>query len=65
MVREAVDNYPYRSSRERESVRLQVHSDFLFEGSHALFLQVIDNLMKNALRSLAAATAASQPGRPH
>ena len=62
LVREAVSAYPYRSSRERESVQLQVHGNFLFEGSHALFLQVVDNLLKNALRSLAAATAASQPG---
>jgi two-component system CAI-1 autoinducer sensor kinase/phosphatase CqsS len=62
LVREAVNTYPYRSSRERESVNLQIHSDFLFQGSHALFLQVIDNLLKNALRSLAAATAGSQPG---
>ena len=36
--------------------------EFLFKGSHALFLQVIDNLLKNALRSLAAAKSASQPG---
>ena len=34
----------------------------MFRGSHALFLQVVDNLIKNALRSLAAAKTASQPG---
>lgn len=62
VVREAVNAYPYRSSRERESVALRIQGDFLFEGSHALFLQVVDNLLKNALRSLAAASAASQPG---
>jgi two-component system, CAI-1 autoinducer sensor kinase/phosphatase CqsS len=62
LVREAVNTYPYRSSRERDSVVLRIHGDFLFEGSHALFLQVVDNLLKNALRSLAAASAASQPG---
>ena len=62
VVREAVNTYPYRSLRERESVTLHIHSDFLFEGSHALFLQVVDNLLKNALRSLAAAVVASQPG---
>lgn len=62
VVREAVNTYPYRSSRECECVALQIHRDFLFEGSHALFLQVVDNLLKNALRSLAAASAASQPG---
>lgn len=62
VVREAVNTFPYRSSRERESVILRIHSDFLFQGSHALFVHVIDNLLKNALRSLAAATVASQPG---
>jgi two-component system, CAI-1 autoinducer sensor kinase/phosphatase CqsS len=62
LVSEAVTNYPYRSTRERESVVVRVHGSFLFKGSHDLFLQVIDNLLKNALRSLAAARSASQPG---
>ncbi len=62
VVREAANSYPYRSSRERDSVVLQIHANFRFAGSHALFLQVVDNLLKNALRSLAAASAASQPG---
>jgi two-component system CAI-1 autoinducer sensor kinase/phosphatase CqsS len=62
LVRVAVADYPYRSTKERECVQLLVRRDFLFEGSHALFAQVIDNLLKNALRSLAAATSASQPG---
>lgn len=62
LVHGALRDYPYRSTRERESVTLQVHGDFRFRGSHALFSQVIDNLVKNALRSLAAATTASKPG---
>jgi two-component system CAI-1 autoinducer sensor kinase/phosphatase CqsS len=62
LVRQAVADYPYRSTRERECVQVLVRRDFLFEGSQALFGQVIDNLLKNALRSLAAATTASQPG---
>jgi nitrogen fixation/metabolism regulation signal transduction histidine kinase len=62
LVREAVADYPYRSTRERDCVKVEVGNDFMFEGSHALFAQVIDNLMKNALRSLAAASTASQPG---
>jgi two-component system CAI-1 autoinducer sensor kinase/phosphatase CqsS len=62
LVREAVATYPYRSNRERDSVSLKVHNEFRFRGSQALFSQVIDNLMKNALRSLAAASTASQPG---
>jgi two-component system, CAI-1 autoinducer sensor kinase/phosphatase CqsS len=41
---------------------VHVSNDFLFKGSPALFAQVVDNLMKNALRSLASASSASQPG---
>lgn len=62
LVQSALRDYPFRSTRERECVALQVHGDFRFRGSHALFSQVINNLVKNALRSLAAATTASQPG---
>lgn len=62
LVREAVADYPFRSTRERDCVVVQIHSDFQFEGSRPLFSQVVDNLIKNALRSLAAATGASQPG---
>jgi len=62
LVRSTVANYPYRSTRERECVQVLLRQDFKFEGSHALFAQVIDNLLKNALRSLAAASSASRPG---
>ncbi len=62
LVQAAIDDYPFRSTRERESVMVRIHGDFRFLGSRALFAQVIDNLIKNALRSLAAATTASQPG---
>ncbi|MBC7603932.1 MAG: HAMP domain-containing histidine kinase, partial [Ramlibacter sp.] len=62
LVREAVTNYPFRSTRERESVVLHVDQDFRFRGSQSLFKQVLDNLMKNALRSLAAASNASHAG---
>jgi len=62
LVERTVAAYPYRSTRERACVTVQIHSDFCFKGSQALFSQVIDNLMKNAFRSLAAATSASQPG---
>jgi signal transduction histidine kinase len=62
LVQSAIDDYPFRSTRERDSVVVRIHADFRFLGSRALFAQVIDNLIKNALRSLAAATTASQPG---
>jgi two-component system CAI-1 autoinducer sensor kinase/phosphatase CqsS len=62
LVRTAIEEYPYRSTRERQSVVVQVKDDFRFVGSRQLFAQVVDNLTKNALRSLAAASSASQPG---
>lgn len=62
LLQEAVANFPYRSVRERDAVVVKIHQDFRFRGSHALFSQVADNLIKNALRSLASATTASRPG---
>ncbi|MDP3620260.1 MAG: HAMP domain-containing sensor histidine kinase [Ramlibacter sp.] len=62
LVRGAVADYPFRSTRERQSVSLTITRDFRFQGSQALFSQVLDNLMKNALRSLAAAGNASEAG---
>jgi two-component system CAI-1 autoinducer sensor kinase/phosphatase CqsS len=62
VVQRAIADYPFRSSRERQCVVVRVYSDFHFLGSPQLFSQVIDNLTKNALRSLAAAFSASRPG---
>ena len=62
LVRSVVVEYPFRSVRERDCVLIQVHNDFIFRGSQALFAQVLDNLIKNAIRSLAAASVAPQPG---
>ena len=62
LVHEAVSGYPYRTARERDCVLVSVERDFIFRGSHALFVQVIDNLVKNALRSLASASHAIRPG---
>lgn len=61
-VRDIVHNYPYRSQRERECVVVQVRRDFAFRSSRALFGQVIDNLLKNALKALAASSRAASPG---
>ncbi|HYE40462.1 MAG TPA: HAMP domain-containing sensor histidine kinase, partial [Ramlibacter sp.] len=62
LVRSALAEYPFRSSREKQAVVVRVHSDFHFLGSRDLFAQVVDNLTKNALRSLAAASSAPRPG---
>ncbi|HUR88513.1 MAG TPA: HAMP domain-containing sensor histidine kinase [Ramlibacter sp.] len=62
LVRTAVLNYPFRTTREKECARVTVHADFIFRGSYPLFSQVIDNLIKNALRSLAAGSSAMNAG---
>jgi two-component system CAI-1 autoinducer sensor kinase/phosphatase CqsS len=62
LLRNVVKDYPYRNSRERVSVELVLHKDFSFESSPRLFTQVINNLLKNAFRSMAAASSAPKPG---
>ena len=62
LVNETVAAYPYTSSRQRECVRVDIHQDFTFHGSPAQFSQVLMNLMKNALHSLAAADSSYAPG---
>ena len=57
LVRKALADFPYRSERERECVVVRVVRDFEFSTSEVLFTQVIDNLVKNALRALAATSA--------
>jgi two-component system CAI-1 autoinducer sensor kinase/phosphatase CqsS len=62
VVRGVVHNYPYRSTRESDCVTIEIRHNFIFESSSAMFSQVLDNLLKNAFRSLAAARSAPQPG---
>jgi len=62
LVRNAIQGYPYRSTREKQAIVMRVYGDFHFFGSRDMFTQVIDNLTKNALRSLAAASSSPQPG---
>lgn len=62
LVHEAIAAFPYRNIREKECVQVQVHREFSFFSSEALFKQVIDNLVKNALRALAALPTSPRPG---
>lgn len=61
-VRARVEAYPFRSEPERGCVQVHVIRDFAFAGTPDLFGQVIDNLVKNALRALAAQPDPPQPG---
>lgn len=62
LVHEVVAGYPYRSSRERDCVLVHLQQDFCFVGSRPLFAQVLANLIKNGLHSLASGGTAPRPG---
>jgi two-component system CAI-1 autoinducer sensor kinase/phosphatase CqsS len=62
VVRDVVHNYPYRSTRERECLALDIRQDFQFVSSFTLFTQVIANLLKNAFHALAATGQTPRPG---
>jgi two-component system CAI-1 autoinducer sensor kinase/phosphatase CqsS len=62
LVQETVANYPFRSTREREGTVVQVRRDFRFTGSSRLFAQVLDNLIKNALKAIAGTPHPMRPG---
>jgi len=62
LVQQTVLAFPFRNPIERDCVQVRVVRDFTFWGSEALFVQVIDNLVKNALRSLAAMPEPPQAG---
>ena len=62
LVQEVINGYPYRSTRERDCVRVHIQQDFCFVGSRPLFAQVLTNLLKNALHALASASNAPNPG---
>lgn len=62
LVQQAVLAFPFRNAIERNCVQVHVFRDFSFRGSEVLFTQVIDNLLKNALRSLAAMPEPPQAG---
>lgn len=65
LVQETVEQYPYGSSRERGCVRVSIQQDFRFRGSPQLFSQVLSNLIKNALHSLAASSRVIETGDLH
>jgi two-component system, CAI-1 autoinducer sensor kinase/phosphatase CqsS len=55
LVNKVVTQYPFSSPKEENCFELAVHEDFLFYGSEHQFIQVLNNLLKNALHSLKAA----------
>jgi signal transduction histidine kinase len=61
LLAQVLRGYPFRLPEERATVTVQIIQNFRFRGSAAQFHSVFDNLLKNALRALA---ARDQPVRP-
>ena len=55
LVQGVVHLYPFTTTRQRECVQIIIHRNFSFRSSRAQFSQALDNLIKNALYSLASA----------
>lgn len=62
LVQEVVHLYPFTTTRQRECVQVIIHGNFSFRSSRTQFSQVLDNLIKNALYSLASADSRYAPG---
>ena len=62
LVSKALEDYPFGSRRERQCVQLVQHADFWFHGSARLFIQVFNNLIKNAMYSLKTAQSRYEVG---
>ena len=62
LMRTIVADYPYRSTLEQNCIDLHLRQDFTVEFSSALLTQVINNLLKNALKALAASDRTLQRG---
>jgi two-component system CAI-1 autoinducer sensor kinase/phosphatase CqsS len=60
LVRSVVAEYPYRNEMERQCVVVHVAQDFAFSASRTLLCQVVENLMKNALRSISLAGTSAE-----
>ena len=52
LIGKVLEDYPFGSRRERQCVQLVQHADFWFHGSLRQFMQVLNNLIKNAMHSL-------------
>jgi two-component system, CAI-1 autoinducer sensor kinase/phosphatase CqsS len=62
LVKQVLRDYPFNSSRDSLCVELIEHGDFWFMGSNRQFVQVLNNLIKNALYALKQAQAKLSKG---
>lgn len=62
LVNRVVIQYPFGSKKEEDCIQIVAQEDFLFFGSERQFMQLLNNLLKNALYSLKVAQSRFNPG---
>jgi signal transduction histidine kinase len=55
VILDAVKRYPFETARQRALVSVQFEAEFSVQGNAELFMMVVFNLLKNALRAVARA----------
>jgi two-component system, CAI-1 autoinducer sensor kinase/phosphatase CqsS len=55
VIREAVRRYPFENAQQRALVNIELDASFTVKGNSELFMMVVFNLLKNALRAVAKA----------
>jgi two-component system, CAI-1 autoinducer sensor kinase/phosphatase CqsS len=62
LVNKVATQYPFSSRTEENSVEIFAHEDFMFYGSERQYIQVLNNLIKNAIYTLKAAQSTFSEG---
>ena len=65
LVNKVAIQYPFGSRTEENCVEIFAHEDFMFYGSERQYIQVLNNLIKNAIYTLKAAQSPFQAGAIH
>ena len=62
LVNKVATQYPFSSRPEENCVEILAHEDFMFYGSERQYIQVLNNLIKNAIYTLKAAQSTFAEG---
>ncbi|MES2016777.1 MAG: HAMP domain-containing sensor histidine kinase [Pseudomonadota bacterium] len=52
VVNAVIRRYPFAAQSQRDAVRVEVRTDFIFAGKHELSVVILLNLLRNALKAL-------------
>ena len=52
VVESVIRRYPFAAQSQRDSVKVDIRTDFRFAGKHELSVVILLNLLRNALKAL-------------